>query len=287
MTSSGVVALCEPGEDPRRAFETYLARERQYATRTVYDYLWWLTRFEAWAREHGVPLLAATPKDVRRFTISGDWAPRTQAAALSALKSFYRWCEMEEFCVRSPASSIPNPRLYRRIGARYRPQEVRALSAEARDTTDRLIVGLGVYEGLRTGEALGLRLEDLDFDAGVIRVRRTGDEPTTKGRREREIPIHPGLRESLRTAVRLEDKHLIVVRSPRGYQDRLRRICRRAKVIYHGPHALRRTFATRLAALDVREGVIHELLGHTPRVTDLYIDVTLREKRKAIRLLRF
>src|SRR5258708_5181052 len=53
----------------------------------------------------------------------------------------------------------------------------------------RPLVATAIYTGLRKGELFGLRKADLDFQIGMIFVRRSYDRDTTKGGHEDGIPI--------------------------------------------------------------------------------------------------
>ena len=64
------------------------------------------------------------------------------------------------------------PRVLKYLSARWRP-----LFASA------------IYTGMRTGELLGLRKSDVDFNAGLISIARSYDRETTKGHRAEAIPM--------------------------------------------------------------------------------------------------
>lgn len=268
-------------------FEFYLRREREASGNTVAAYCYWLRLFAEWCSANRTSVLRATPVDIRSFSTSKDWSRKTRSQLLSALKAFYRYCVLDGFLPYSPAESLPHPRLFATKGPIYDDAEARKLLQREIEPTNRFIVAIGLYAGLRTGEALGLEPADIDFKHSLICVRRTMGEPTTKGKREREIPMHASLREPLRIVCRVADERLMSIRTTEGYRARFKRICERSGVPYKGPHALRRSFGTKLGINGVREGVIRELMGHVPSVTDLYVQVTMPQKRSAIRRLSF
>ena len=272
--------------DPVAGFGFYLRRERELSGATERAYLYWVNRWLAWCSHEGVSSLSATPIHVRTFSTSGDWSRKTRSQILSALRAFYRYAELDGFTDRNPAQAVAGPRLFQRRGPSYSTDQARRLLGMAVDLTDKLIVGLGLFAGVRTGEGMGLEPNDLDLHSGLLHIRRTYGEPTTKGKRERTIPLHSWLREPLAVARRVADGRLIDVGED-AYRARFRRVCQRAHIPYHGPHALRRTFSTALTKLGVREGVVRELMGHRPTVTDLYIEVSAEEARRAIRGLRY
>src|ERR1700736_6024971 len=72
----------------------------------------------------------------------------------------------------------------RRVPVYLRPQELERLFAEAPNPRDRLVLVIGAYAGLRVSEIVKLRVEDIDFEDGMLEVRRA------KGDKDRTIPLH-------------------------------------------------------------------------------------------------
>jgi excisionase family DNA binding protein len=55
----------------------------------------------------------------------------------------------------------------------------------------RNLTAVAVYQGMRKGELFGLLKPDVDFELGVIHVRRSHGKDTVKGKKGKRIPIHP------------------------------------------------------------------------------------------------
>jgi integrase len=143
--------------------------------------------------------------------------------------------------------------------------------------------------GLRNCEVVHLRLQDIDWEAGVIRV------PVMKTGVARSVPLPATVGEVLRHYIksfrggsqsdRVFLRHAKMAGKPVSthcVRMAMRRGYRRCGFpgAYGGTHVLRRTFATRLHArgADLRE--IGDLLGHQdPMTTSLYTDVTVSEMR--------
>ena len=81
-----------------------------------------------------------------------------------------------------------------------RPDEVLAV-IRATPPDWRNVLAFLIYTGARKGEALGLRREDVDLEAGVIVFRRSHGRNSTKGKRDRLVPITPELGPYLQQAL--------------------------------------------------------------------------------------
>ncbi|MEU9289119.1 tyrosine-type recombinase/integrase [Streptomyces sp. NPDC048275] len=84
------------------------------------------------------------------------------------------------------------------------PERVLAVRA-ALSERYRVLVEIGAGLGLRQGEAFGLAMEDIDFEAEVIHVRRQAKMVRTKlcfalpkGRKVRDVPLPPSVARALR-----------------------------------------------------------------------------------------
>lgn len=125
--------------------------------------------------------------------------------------------------------------------------------------------------GLRLGEVLGLRWEDLDLVAQrlmVTRQIRKGVEGPPKGGRRRSVPMTAALTSALKAGARVRVGR--VVCGPDGepigetaLKHGVYRVCRRAGLPARSWHALRHTFATHAARFGVNPWRLQAWLGHT------------------------
>jgi integrase len=149
--------------------------------------------------------------------------------------------------------------------------------------------------GLRLGELLALKWEDVDLKAGRFIVRRSlwqSIEGTPKGGRSREVPLSPGA-----LAVLKEHRHLrgdYVFCHPDGrrlshseVKDVVPRTCKRAGLPKRLTwHDLRHTFASHLVMRGRSLSEIQELLGHTTiAMTQRYAHLSPQVKRDAVEVL--
>ncbi len=146
------------------------------------------------------------------------------------------------------------------------------------------------YTGARWGEATALRGGDVDFDAGVIRIRRSqwkGRVGTPKSGKPRIVPLLSDLAAILRPMA--GDPMALLF--PRGesyvaastFRDALRRACKAAGIEKRlTPHGLRRTFNNLVRQLS--GDVAREVIGHTSaKMTAHYSHVSVAEKAEVIR----
>ena len=170
-------------------------------------------------------------------------------------------------------------------------------AASADDPRCFLVVLLGGDAGLRAGEMLALRWEHCDFGRGVLNIVENewlGHVGTPKGDRTRQVVMTRRLREALvgwrgaegggHGRVLLRDGGEAATK--RVIDGWLWRAQRAAMLPKKGPHVLRHTFCSRLAARGAAPKAIQELAGHVhSRTTDRYLHLAPSALKTAIDLL--
>jgi integrase len=148
--------------------------------------------------------------------------------------------------------------------------------------------------GLRQGELLGLRWEDVDLRAGRLVVRQAvakGIVGTPKNGRAREIPLSDEARAALKAHRHLrgplvfcgDDGRMLTSESCKWP---LWRACKRAGLRRIGWHVLRHTFASHLVMRGAPLKAVQELLGHsTMEMTMRYSHLSPDVRRDAVGLL--
>jgi len=139
-----------------------------------------------------------------------------------------------------------------------------------------------LYMGLRIGEVLALKKENVDLKHNLIYVNNTmtrdgdgkriiGDNPKTKAG-IREVPIPKNIRNEIIQQMKLADCHkdqLLFVSNAGTYADPvnanhvLKRICKNLDINDVTSHSLRHTFATRCIEAGMRSVALQRLLGHS------------------------
>ncbi len=253
-------------------------------------------RYESIVRVHLDPsigrikLKALTPAHVRelyREKLDAGLAPRSVLHIHRTLSKALKQAHADGMIPRNATGPVrpPQPR-----GEEIRPldrEQVRALFEAAREGRMEALYVVAVTAGLRRGELLGLKWEDVDLEAGTLQVRRTLSEP--KGGYMFEAP-KSGNGRSVRltrkatTALRehrkrqLEERiehaghwedHGLVFPSGVGtpisggnLHRAFKAVLRRASLPAIRFHDLRHTCATLLLRQGVNPKYVQDLLGH-------------------------
>jgi integrase/recombinase XerD len=193
---------------------------------------------------------------------------------LAALRFFYRHVLRHGEVVED----VRCPRPEKRLPVVLSTNEVARFFQAIPSLKHRTILMLAYGAGLRIGEAVRVRLLDIDRERKVLRVQQG------KGKKDRYTVLSPGLLEILDRycwAARPEDLLFTTRRKDRPITDStVQRVCIQAQQAAGidkrvSPHTLRHSFATHLleAGTDLR--VIQVLLGHaSPRTTAIYTHVS-------------
>jgi len=159
---------------------------------------------------------------------------------------------------------------------------------------ERTMILVALKTGLRFGELLGLRWQDVDLVAGRIMVRQSivmGKVGTPKSGYAREVPLGEDVLKALNAHRHLRgplvfcdlDGHMLTQGEPRYW---IERACRKAGLRQLGWHCCRHTFASHLAMRGAPLKAIQELLGHaTIQMTMRYAHLAPEVARDAVRLL--
>lgn len=171
------------------------------------------------------------------------------------------------------------------------------------DEADRLIAAAGDWAamvtvalraGLRLGELIGLRWQDVDLKAGRLVVRQAvarGKVGTPKSGKKREVPLGAEALAALKAHRHLKSEFVFCGAAgamlTKGETKRpLWSACKRAGLRLVGWHVLRHTFASQLAMRGAPMRAIQELMGHaTMEMTLRYAHLSPDARREAVRLL--
>ena len=183
---------------------------------------------------------------------------------------------------------------HRRIIAMTEREQAAFLQA-AQGTRYELFFRLALATGMRRGEIMGLRWEDIDLDAGVIHVRQavtkirtalvTGEVKSQSGVRDIPIaaPIMPALRDCKGSGLVFQYSTGSAV-NPSYVLRSMKAICEKAGIPHYNIKDMRSTFATRAAERGVNPKTLMAIMGHSKVEVTLkfYTDATLEMRQQAI-----
>ncbi len=247
-----------------------LAFERRYSAHTLAAYARDLAELARFARAQGCAQPQALSQELARRFVGGlsrqGRSGRTIARALAAARTLYR----EAGLPANPFRGVQAPATPRALPHDLRVDELQGLLSQppqsALETRDLAMIELFYGAGLRLAELAGLRLADLDFAQGLVRV-------TGKGRRERLVPMGAAAAQALKAWLPLRVGGgpfgaVFTGRSgrplgPRAIQKRLTVFARaRGLAVPLHPHMLRHSFASHILQSSQDLRAVQELLGH-------------------------
>lgn len=287
------------------AWLTHLDVERGASRHTLSAYRRDLGRWSAYLSSVGVE----RPQDVRETHVTeflarlregdGGHAPLAATSAartLVSVRGLHRFLALEGVLEADPARRVSPPRAPARLPKAIPVEDVERLleAASVGDTPaslrDRALLEVLYGTGARISEAVGLDVDDVAGEEGVVRLRG-------KGGKERIVPLGSYAAAALDAwlvrgrptfAVRGVGTPALFLNTRGGRLSRqsawsvLRACAERAHVPGHlSPHTLRHSFATHLleGGADVR--VVQELLGHASvTTTQIYTLVTVQRLRE-------
>jgi integrase/recombinase XerD len=226
-----------------------------------------------------------------------ELSPRSQARIISGIKGFYKYLLLENLVSDDPTELLELPKIGRKLPDTLSPEEVDSLIdaidlSHPQGQRNYAILETLYSCGLRVSELTGLRISDLFFDDGFIRVIGKGDK-------ERLVPIGG-------TAVKYiniyKDEDRVHANIKPGHEDILflnRRGAKLTRVMIFtivkdlatvvgmtkniSPHTFRHSFATHLVEGGADLRAVQDMLGHESiTTTEIYTHLDREFLRKSI-----
>ena len=288
--------MATPADELGRAFRLdqfrdYLGLEAGGSRHTVENYARDARRFADWAAARGRrDPQAVTAPDVRAFVYALKdlgLSTATIRRQISALRSYYRFLVGEGHAVRDPTERIETPKGWRTLPTVLSVPEVERLVAAPGGEgplplRDRALLELAYATGARVSELVGLSLQDLFYEDGLVRVLGMGSKQrlVPLGRRALgQVALY--VRESRAALDRGKGRGRLFLNARGTPLSRvgawwiIKQAAARAGLTKRvTPHTLRHTFATHLLEGGADLRAVQEMLGHADlSTTQLYTHV--------------
>ena len=278
-------------------FIDHLWLEDGLAKNTLESYRADLSQFNSWLAKHKSELLAANQADIQQYLAVKfpQSKPRSISRLIASMRRFYRYALRENLIKTDPTLQIESPKLPRSLPKSLNEQEVENLLNapnvhESIGLRDRAMLELLYASGLRVSELVGVKVNEVSTQDGVVRV-------TGKGSKTRLVPMGQEaadwIDQYLKTArPKILDgqmSYAMFVTRRGGAMTRqafwylIKRYAIVAGITKHmSPHVLRHAFATHLLNHGADLRVVQMLLGHADiSTTQIYTHVA-RERLKQL-----
>lgn len=277
-----------------KKFLNYLLTEKALSLNTVKSYENDLKAFLKFLDEQRITFLICKKKDITNYLLTmkeKGYSSASIARVLSTLKQFFRFLIFENKLSYDPTEGLRAPKLWLRLPKALELHELKKLLSVMLESKyflrDITMLELMYASGLRVSELVKLRLSDINFEAGFIRIKGKGDK-------ERVVPIAQRTIERIKNYLtQLRPKLLkkrasdYVFLNNRGQPMTRQRFWQNLKAmgkiagVEVTPHMIRHSFATHLleGGADLRS--LQKMLGHSDiSTTQIYTKVSMDRLKK-------
>lgn len=283
-------------------FKNFLKLEKSLSENSITAYETDIRKFVSYLeiKELSISPIHVKPQDLKNFL---EWInelglnARSQARIISGLKAFFKYLILEDIIETDPSNLIESPRLGRKLPEVLSLEEIDRIIAaidlsQAEGQRNKAIIETLYSCGLRVSELINLKITNIYFNDGFIRVVGKGDK-------ERLVPIGQKAMKEIRYY--FQDRNLqpnidkssqnIVFLNRRGKQltrvmifTIIKILAKKAEIKKNiSPHTFRHSFASHLidGGADLR--AVQEMLGHESIITtEIYTHLDREYLRDAI-----
>ncbi|MBK0370776.1 site-specific tyrosine recombinase XerD [Flavobacterium agrisoli] len=287
-----------------KEYQAYLKIERGLSKNTIENYSLDIEKLYLFLETNEIDVSPITISEttIQEFiyATSKTVATRSQSRIISGLKSFFSFLIFEDYRDDNPLQLIESPKLGRKLPDTLALEEIDALIAAIDLSTpegerNKVILEVLYSCGLRVSELVALKISDLFFEEGFVKI-------TGKGNKQRFVPIGENTQEMVRRYISYVRSEITI---KKGFEDtvflnrrgsqltramiftiikRLAVQCNITKKI--SPHTFRHSFATHLLENGADLRSIQMMLGHES-ITTTEIYVHLDQRFLADVLLKF
>lgn len=273
-----------------RDYQLYLKIERGLSQNTIESYSRDLDKLTLFLEENDIKSspISIDKTMVQQFIyeVAKKVNPRSQARIISGLRSFFDYLVFEDYRETNPTDLLEAPKIGRKLPDTLSEEEINELISavdlsHSQGERNRTILETMYSCGLRVSELVTLKISDLFFEEGFIKV-------TGKGNKERFVPIHYNAQKYITIYISEIRSHL---KPSKGFEDTLF-LNRRGKGLTRqmiftilkdlsvkinlnkkiSPHTLRHSFATHLLKNGADLRAIQQMLGHESiTTTEVYV----------------
>lgn len=273
-----------------RNYQSYLKIERGLSKNTIANYTFDIERLCQFLNENeiGISPIKITEETVQQFVyqVSKEVNARSQARIISGLKSFFNYLIFEDYRTDSPLSLTETPKIGRKLPDTLSLIDIDRMIAVIDLSSNEGERNRAMLEtlygcGLRVSELISLKISDLFFDEGFIKI-------TGKGNKQRFVPIGNTTQKYIEIYKNTKRNFLNI---QKGHEDTLF-LNRRGKMLTRAmlftiikklaiaidlnkvisPHTFRHSFATHLLENGADLRSIQLMLGHESiTTTEIYL----------------
>ena len=273
-------------------YQNYLRLERGLSENSIINYSLDIKKLVRWLEENGISELplSISKESLQQFIyqIAKTVNPRSQSRIISGLKGFFNYLIFEDYRQTNPLDLIEPPKLGRKLPDTLAVSEIDALIhaidlSSKQGERNRAILETLYGCGLRVSELTSLRISDLYFKEGFIKVSGKGDK-------ERLVPIGPTTikyidiyRKEIRVHQHIDaaDKDTLFLNQRGRSLTRamiftiIKRLAEKAGIRKSiSPHTFRHSFATHLLENGADLRAIQQMLGHESiTTTEIYTHI--------------
>lgn len=282
------------GKELTEGFLTYLSIERGRSENTILSYEHDLRKFKSFLDNDSKGFTSFAKVDILNFISllrDESYTSSSIARMLSTLRSLCQYLVLEGLRKDDPTENLQSPRGWERLPKAISLDDIfclfEAICKGGLALRDSAMLELMYASGLRVSELVNVKIEDINLEAGFVRVMG-------KGSRERVVPVSNHTTDRIKEYMKelrpkllkgIESQYLFV--SKRGTKLTRQRFWQALKGygriagIKVSPHVIRHSFATHLleGGADLRS--VQKMLGHADiSTTQVYTKITTDHLKK-------